>query len=219
MKKLFGFIILISILLSCVEVETVSPIPEIKYISFDYDYIYSEALDQTVLARVLEFSYIDGDADLGVYDEVNSDTTGYYPFEAKYGIFINFFEKVDTNYVERYFVEENQIPVDTIFTIDTIFVDSTKFSIDSTIKEIIYDTEYDTLYLNQLFPYDQKLDRVGQNKTVKGIVRVGILFPTELPYDTMRLEFYIRDRALHKSNVEVTDDFTNEQAVDPFAGS
>jgi hypothetical protein len=52
--------------------------------------------------------------------------------------------------------------------------------------------------------YNEKLDRVGQNKTVKGTVTITI---EDLPQeDTIRFDFYIRDRANNKSNVESTSD-------------
>lgn len=52
--------------------------------------------------------------------------------------------------------------------------------------------------------YNQKLDRVGQNKTVKGTITLTII---DLPlYDTLRYDFYISDRAGNNSNIESTAD-------------
>jgi hypothetical protein len=52
--------------------------------------------------------------------------------------------------------------------------------------------------------HDTKLDRVGQNKTIKGSVSLLIW---DLPqYDTIRYEFYITDRAGHNSNTAITTD-------------
>jgi len=190
-RWIFGFGILFILAVSCDEIETLSPIPEIEYKSFKYDYF--SGINQPVLTRVLEFKFEDGDADLGVYDEVHKNPN--FPDSVRYGIFIHFYEKVDGEYLERFFTEET--PVDT----DSVGI-------------ISYRT--DTLVFHQQFPYDTKLDRIGQNKTVKGTVRVALLMPAEMPYDTMRFEFYIRDRALHKSNVEYTEDFTN--VSDPQTG-
>jgi hypothetical protein len=162
----------------CPEIEQVSPIPEVNFQSLKFEEVYDTILDQVLTMGILEFDFIDGDADLGVYDEINNNIS--LPDSVRYGIFINFYEKIEGNYIERFFVEE---------------IDSFPY--------------LDTLTFNQLFPYDEKLDRVGQNKIIKGIVRSGIVFPTSLPFDTMRLEFYIRDRAIHKSNIEYTSDFTN----------
>ncbi|MBI4648185.1 MAG: hypothetical protein HY738_16780 [Bacteroidia bacterium] len=43
--------------------------------------------------------------------------------------------------------------------------------------------------------------REGNNKTLKGEIWVELL---PLYYDTVKIEFYILDRALHQSNVETT---------------
>ena len=52
--------------------------------------------------------------------------------------------------------------------------------------------------------YNQKFDRVGQNKIVKGNITLSI---TDIPdYDTIKYDFYIRDRAAHNSNIESTPD-------------
>ena len=67
---------------------------------------------------------------------------------------------------------------------------------------------FDTIPMHQWIRYDQKLDRVGQNKTVKGIIRSDIQIASHQDLkDTFRLEFYIRDRALNKSNIEYTIDY------------
>lgn len=189
---IFGFGIFLVLAVSCGEFETLSPIPEIQYKSFNYDYVYDSSLDQSILMRVLEFTFVDGDADLGVYDDVHKNTN--YPDSVRYGIFISLHERVDGAYYERFFTEETEEGTDS--------AGNPKYRTD-------------TLVLHQLFPYESTLDRVGQNKTVQGTVRVGLLMTNNLPYDTMRLEFYIRDRALHKSNIEYTDDFTNEVNAPP----
>jgi hypothetical protein len=53
---------------------------------------------------------------------------------------------------------------------------------------------------------DTPLDRVGQNKTVKGFIRIEMYFFVIPEYDTIRYDFYIVDRALNKSNIESTSD-------------
>lgn len=50
------------------------------------------------------------------------------------------------------------------------------------------------------------LDRVGQNKTVRGIIRINMEFQIIPEYDTVRYDFYITDRANNKSNVASTSD-------------
>jgi len=54
--------------------------------------------------------------------------------------------------------------------------------------------------LNYRIPY---MEREGQNKTLKGEIQVNFEYYI-IEYDTIKYEFYIVDRALHKSNVETT---------------
>lgn len=172
-----AFIALTILISSCIETEPVSVIPEISYISFDVVDAYDTLLEQPVKVGQLEFNFMDGDADFGVYYEVH--TNPELPDSFKYGLFVDYFDKIDGTYIKRYFTQWN--------------VDSNRF---------------DTLQLHQWIQYNQKLDRVGQNKTVKGIIRSDIqIASAENLKDTFRLEFYIRDRALNKSNVEHTIDY------------
>ncbi len=53
---------------------------------------------------------------------------------------------------------------------------------------------------------DEALVRIGQNKTVKGEIKVQIYYFVIPPFDTMRYDFYILDRAGHQSNVASTSD-------------
>lgn len=68
--------------------------------------------------------------------------------------------------------------------------------------------EFDTTNppLNYRITRDTPLDRVGQNKTVKGFIRIDMYFFVIPPYDTMKFDFYITDRAMNKSNIESTTD-------------
>ncbi len=52
--------------------------------------------------------------------------------------------------------------------------------------------------------YNDYLDRSGS--TVKGEIKVDLLFIIPPPFDTIRYNFYIIDRSGHKSNVESTPD-------------
>ena len=54
--------------------------------------------------------------------------------------------------------------------------------------------------------YDEKLDRVGQDKIIKGEISLLIYYFVLPPYDTIRYDFYIYDRAWHQSNIESTSD-------------
>lgn len=55
--------------------------------------------------------------------------------------------------------------------------------------------------LNYRIPY---IKNIGQNKTLKGEIKVEFYYYLLALYDTIRYEFYIVDRALHKSNIETT---------------
>jgi len=55
--------------------------------------------------------------------------------------------------------------------------------------------------LNYRIPY---IENIGQNKTLKGEVKVEFYYYLLMLYDTIKYEFYIVDRALHESNVETT---------------
>ncbi|MBN2486068.1 MAG: hypothetical protein JXB34_08850 [Bacteroidales bacterium] len=189
-KKTFIILFFPLLLCGCVEIEQVSPVPRIEFISFNIENLGGDPLEGGYPWGLLEFRFIDGDADLGVYKEINDSLS--LPDSVKSGLFINLFEKVNGAYVERVFTQprytKDTIKLDTIIIIrDTIVVD--------------------TISYNMHLPYDEKLDRAGQNKTVKGIIRAKILFEKTPPLDTMRFEFYVRDRALNKSNVEYTTDF------------
>jgi hypothetical protein len=191
----------------CPEIEQVSPVPEIHFVSQNIvDGV--DSLDNKIKIVKVEFSFIDGDADLGVYNYVNSDTS--QPDSVKFGIYINIFEKKDGEYTIKY-------PPEVIHeTITTTHCDTLNNDTIPTCVTITRDTSYiDTIVFDKYLPYDEKLNRTGQNKTVKGIIRVEIPFQKqEIPeYDSMRFEFFIRDRALHKSNVEIAPDFSRYDLV------
>lgn len=61
-------------------------------------------------------------------------------------------------------------------------------------------------------PYDDdKMNREeAQNKVLKGTIDVKLDTPRPLPVDmdTVRLEYYIMDRKLNKSNIDYTPDFS-----------
>jgi len=55
---------------------------------------------------------------------------------------------------------------------------------------------------------DDAMVRVGQNKTVKGEIKLQVYFFVIPPFDTIRYDFYILDRAGNKSNVASTSDIS-----------
>ncbi len=46
--------------------------------------------------------------------------------------------------------------------------------------------------------------RMGQNKILRGTISVVFLYPLYSPADTIKYDFYLKDRALHNSNVAST---------------
>ena len=59
-------------------------------------------------------------------------------------------------------------------------------------------------------PYEDVMNKEeANNKTLKGTIEIA-LFPPSKPQgiDTMRVEFYIVDRARNKSNIDYTSDFS-----------
>jgi hypothetical protein len=55
---------------------------------------------------------------------------------------------------------------------------------------------------------DPALVRIGQNKTVKGEIKLQVYYFVIPPFDTIRYDFYIVDRAGNKSNVASTSDIS-----------
>jgi len=61
----------------------------------------------------------------------------------------------------------------------------------------------DSFFKTQLafrLPYDQVMDRTGQNKTQKGTIQYSYSFLYPMPFDTIRVKFYITDMAEHHSD-------------------
>ncbi len=93
---------------------------------------------------------------------------------------------------------------------------------DSTLKYNLFlfpyakiDTQYAEIDISNLevppfyrIEYDPKMERVGQNKTLKGDITLDINYLEQKPFnsDTIRYEFYMVDRAGNQSNTAVTSD-------------
>ncbi len=63
----------------------------------------------------------------------------------------------------------------------------------------------------QRIPFNNKMNRdEAQNKVLQGTIDVSLFAPSISlgDTDTMRLEYYIMDRALHTSNIDYTPDFS-----------
>ncbi|MCD6565923.1 MAG: hypothetical protein J7K53_08255 [Bacteroidales bacterium] len=89
---------------------------------------------------------------------------------------------------------------------DSLSADSTNFNLFFTLfsktnGEFIEVSENDLeTPLNYRIPY---IEKEGQNKALKGEIQVDFIYLL-FEYDTIRYSFFILDRALHKSNVEIT---------------
>lgn len=71
----------------------------------------------------------------------------------------------------------------------------------------IYDSIDANIYGRKYAIYrNDRLDRTGQNKTVRGEIELQIYYFIPPPFDTIRYDFYIVDRAGNQSNVESTSD-------------
>jgi hypothetical protein len=69
----------------------------------------------------------------------------------------------------------------------------------------VYDSvDYEAYGKAFIISYNDYLDRSGS--TVKGEIKVDIVFYVTPPFDTIRYNFFIIDRSGHKSNVESTPD-------------
>lgn len=153
------------IAVACEKIEPADPVPSIGFKDFtvadSYDTIGGEPIE--VKACELLFTFIDGDGDIGLYDDP------YDSIDPK-NVFIIPYEKFEGDYKRN--------------------------------------DELDTLAF--WIKHDDKMDRVGQNKTLKGEIKVKFSYYKELisDYDTLKFDFYIIDRAENQSNIESTFDIS-----------
>jgi hypothetical protein len=71
----------------------------------------------------------------------------------------------------------------------------------------IYDSiDMDTYGRTYSVLNNENMVRIGQDKTIKGEIKLQVYYFITPPFDTLRYDFYIKDRAGHKSNVESTSD-------------
>ncbi|MBN2274577.1 MAG: hypothetical protein JXR41_05685 [Bacteroidales bacterium] len=86
---------------------------------------------------------------------------------------------------------------------------ATKYNVFLIPFEKMPDGFYDSVEtdpLKYIIRHNEKLDRVGQNKTIKGEMKISIQYSIIPSQDTLRYEFYIRDRAMNQSNMAYTTD-------------
>jgi hypothetical protein len=161
MKKILNFILFIIIgvmaFLSCEKAESYSEIPYIEFTSYRvYDTAFSSGFFQRNVA--VNFSFVDGDGDIGYNKELTGDS-------AKNNLFFSRYEQRNGEFIN----------------VDSLLVDSIRYSI----------------------PYAEVMSREGQNKTIKGSIKVDVS-ELVINYDTIKYDFYIIDRAGNKSNITTT---------------
>lgn len=82
--------------------------------------------------------------------------------------------------------------------------DSLKFNLFLTLHEFkngnLVKVEGTEGILNYRVPF---MERIGQNKTMKGTITVDIEYKT-IEYDTLAYTFYLMDRAFNRSNTDTT---------------
>jgi hypothetical protein len=168
-KYLFIILPVFLVFTACIKTEPVSVIPEVTFKSLEVGAGY-DSLGNPVKRVIVEFNFIDGDANIGMYSTA-ADTIDTIPPERKNNVLLTLYYKENEDY----------IPVETT-------------------------EDYPEPYFR--IPYDEKLDRVGQNKTIKGTVKIDLDFYINPDYDTLKYDFYIKDRDNNASNVASTDDFS-----------
>ena len=72
----------------------------------------------------------------------------------------------------------------------------------------LYESDDQTIITS--IPYGETMNKdEAQNKVLKGTIQIEFYTPEKNQgLDTMRIEFYITDRANHQSNIEYTPDFS-----------
>ncbi len=113
------------------------------------------------------------------------------------------FDFIDGDADIGYIEEENDTLPDNDPSKYVIFL--TPFEkVDSVFNRVEADTS--NPFPGHTITYNDRLNRVGQNRTIKGTITY--LIQDNPVLDSMRYEFYIRDRAGHISNTEVTRVFS-----------
>jgi hypothetical protein len=152
------FLLALFLIGSCRKIETLSPVPNIRYNSFTI-FDTTDILGNNSKAGKLNFYFEDGDGDLGLNSPADSqiDSTN---------LFFTLFRKTAG--------VMTQAP-------DNDPLKPPDFRI----------------------PY---MERLGQNKILRGTISVTFLYLFYTPTDTIKYDFYIKDRALNISNIASTSE-------------
>ncbi len=166
MKRFISFLLFILILIlvpfsSCFKVEQLPPEPSITFTSFEI-FDTTDILENKVKGGRLNFSFIDGDGDLGLEAptvNAETDTTN---------LFFILYRKTGGAYK----LAPSNDPL----------------------KPSPYRIPY--------------MDRQGQNKILRGNIKVTFLYLFSTPSDTIMYKFYVKDRAANYSDTVQTCEIT-----------
>lgn len=178
MKKLVPIVlVLVAVLNSCKKDTEFNTVPEIKFERFD---LYKNASGQDTTVDFI-FSLTDGDGDIGFNDNEIDKSCGADNFN----LYILYEEKRDTAYRPKKLwqqVTEITTSCDTLVYFDSV-----------------------QIAFNQRMQY---IEPAGNSKGIEAEVRYRMDYTSALILlsKTGRFDFYIRDRANHKSNRIYSED-------------
>lgn len=180
MKTLVPYLLVIVLLIAVSSCREVDEYPVEPHIEFKDLTKFTDGQGKDT-GIVLTFTFTDGDGDIGFHkDEEGAPFTG----EFYYNVYLNYQKKNANGQFEPVFIPT---PVDSVTPNgDTVII----------IKDIPVQFTYRTVYL----------EPSGRNKAIKGDISVEISTFGFSPIS--RFEFYMYDRALHKSNIEYTPEFS-----------
>jgi len=169
---------------SCTPIQSHSEIPEIHFKKLVFTDSIHPVVGKMGKIALLSFSFIDGDGDLGVIPLLDRDGK-----EMQY-------DGVSMVYYTWY----TKMP-------------------DMTYEPFQFrgsDSEPGPIEQQSKIPWSSVMDKSNaQNKTLKGTILAKLETPIQPEeVDTMRIGFYIVDRARHKSKIEYTPDFSIQNPPD-----
>jgi hypothetical protein len=157
-RYILPFLVTLSLMPSCKEIETLPPIPRIEFRQFEI-FDTTDILGNVAKGGRLKFYFEDGDGDLGLKAPIGND-------QDTANLFLTLYRKVN--------------------------------------GQMVLAPENDPLEPSDYrIPY---MDRLGQNKILKGTISVTFIYLFAAPGDTIMYDFFIEDRKKHESNIASTTD-------------
>ena len=177
---------------SCGRLESLSDVPEIRFKSLVFEDKMHPERGITRYA-VLKFSFIDGDGDIGMPLPSRCPVCGGVDFEI----------------TGRHFVCKNPgCRTNLLLPMSYIHYTWYKKMPDRTYEPFQFPSG--VIADSTRIPWGSVMNKdEAHNKTLRGLIDVDIEAPKNPQgVDTMRIEFYIYDRARNKSNIDLTPDFS-----------